>query len=155
MFFLQGCATANVALAAANVAAAVENMVVAGAEGGTESTMVAPPTPAAPAAVAAAPAPTPAAALPPPAPPLRKAKTKEGKGKVGISDILNLFWWFRFLTFPELCFFFVLLGPNARKKSKPASKALPKPKPKKVAPLKIKLGGLNSKRKRSSVRYFF
>uniref|UniRef100_A0AAQ4PQU5 DNA helicase n=1 Tax=Gasterosteus aculeatus aculeatus TaxID=481459 RepID=A0AAQ4PQU5_GASAC len=88
---LKGSATANAALAAANVAAAVENMVVAGTD-----------PPAAP------------------APPLRKAKTKEGK------------------------------GPNARKKSKPAAKPPLKPKPKKVAPLKIKLGGLNSKRKRSS-----
>uniref|UniRef100_A0A3Q2VQR6 Chromodomain helicase DNA binding protein 4 n=1 Tax=Haplochromis burtoni TaxID=8153 RepID=A0A3Q2VQR6_HAPBU len=52
---LKGCATANAALAAANVATAVENMVVAGTE-----------TPAAPPAA--------------PAPPLRKAKTKEGKG---------------------------------------------------------------------------
>uniref|UniRef100_A0A8C4ZKR2 DNA helicase n=1 Tax=Gadus morhua TaxID=8049 RepID=A0A8C4ZKR2_GADMO len=41
-------------------------------------------------------------------------------------------------------------GPNARKRSKPAAKAQSKPKAKKVAPLKIKLGGLNSKRKRSS-----
>ncbi|XP_034266835.1 chromodomain-helicase-DNA-binding protein 4 isoform X3 [Pantherophis guttatus] len=54
--------------------------------------------------------------------PLRKAKTKEGK------------------------------GPNARKKPK-ASPRVPdikKPKTKKVAPLKIKLGGFGSKRKRSS-----
>uniref|UniRef100_A0A096M4P9 Chromodomain helicase DNA binding protein 4 n=1 Tax=Poecilia formosa TaxID=48698 RepID=A0A096M4P9_POEFO len=51
---LKGCATANAALAAANVAAAVENMAAA-------------PTPAPPPA-------------PAPAPPLRKAKTKEGKG---------------------------------------------------------------------------
>uniref|UniRef100_A0A667YAB6 Chromodomain helicase DNA binding protein 4 n=1 Tax=Myripristis murdjan TaxID=586833 RepID=A0A667YAB6_9TELE len=67
--------------------------------------------------------PPPAAPPAPPAPPLRKAKTKEGK------------------------------GPNARRKSKPTPKPPPKPKAKKVAPLKIKLGGLNSKRKRSSVRY--
>uniref|UniRef100_A0A670ZY00 Chromodomain helicase DNA binding protein 4 n=1 Tax=Pseudonaja textilis TaxID=8673 RepID=A0A670ZY00_PSETE len=56
--------------------------------------------------------------------PLRKAKTKEGK------------------------------GPNARKKPK-ASPRVPdikKPKTKKVAPLKIKLGGFGSKRKRSSTR---
>uniref|UniRef100_A0A8C0IS84 Chromodomain-helicase-DNA-binding protein 4 n=1 Tax=Chelonoidis abingdonii TaxID=106734 RepID=A0A8C0IS84_CHEAB len=55
--------------------------------------------------------------------PLRKAKTKEGK------------------------------GPNARRKPK-ASPRVPdikKPKTKKVAPLKIKLGGFSSKRKRSSV----
>uniref|UniRef100_A0A673B5F3 Chromodomain helicase DNA binding protein 4a n=1 Tax=Sphaeramia orbicularis TaxID=375764 RepID=A0A673B5F3_9TELE len=80
----------------------------------------------------AAPAPPPAVAAPPladtqqtPPPPLRKAKTKEGK------------------------------GPNARKKSKPAPKPQEKKnnaKTKKVAPLKIKLGGFNSKRKRSSVR---
>uniref|UniRef100_A0A671M0T6 Chromodomain-helicase-DNA-binding protein 4-like n=1 Tax=Sinocyclocheilus anshuiensis TaxID=1608454 RepID=A0A671M0T6_9TELE len=58
-----------------------------------------------------------------PAAPVRKAKTKEGK------------------------------GPNARKKSKPAPKPQEKKvKTKKVAPLKIKLGGFNSKRKRSSVR---
>uniref|UniRef100_A0A672M8N9 Chromodomain-helicase-DNA-binding protein 4-like n=1 Tax=Sinocyclocheilus grahami TaxID=75366 RepID=A0A672M8N9_SINGR len=57
-----------------------------------------------------------------PAAPIRKAKTKEGK------------------------------GPNARKKSKPAPKPQEKKvKTKKVAPLKIKLGGFNSKRKRSSV----
>ncbi|XP_018079795.1 chromodomain helicase DNA binding protein 4 L homeolog isoform X1 [Xenopus laevis] len=63
---------------------------------------------------------------PPPPPvvevPLRKAKTKEGK------------------------------GPNARKKPKvvrpPETKKTPKAK--KVAPLKIKLGGFGSKRKRSS-----
>ncbi|CAB1321008.1 unnamed protein product [Coregonus sp. 'balchen'] len=59
---------------------------------------------------------------PPVAPPLKKAKTKEGK------------------------------GPNARKKSKPTPKPAEKKKvaTKKVAPLKIKLGGFNSKRKRSS-----
>uniref|UniRef100_A0A8C7YHE0 Chromodomain helicase DNA binding protein 4 n=1 Tax=Oryzias sinensis TaxID=183150 RepID=A0A8C7YHE0_9TELE len=74
---LKGCATANVALAAANVAATVENMVVSGTDG-TESIPAAPPvstsTPAAPAA------PAPAAPAAAPAPPLRKAKTKEGKG---------------------------------------------------------------------------
>lgn len=51
-------------------------------------------------------------------------------------------------------FIFVFAGPNARKKSKPASKPQEKKnnvKTKKVAPLKIKLGGFNSKRKRSSV----
>lgn len=60
---------------------------------------------------------------PPVAPPLKKAKTKEGK------------------------------GPNARKKSRPTPKPAEKKKvaTKKVAPLKIKLGGFNSKRKRSSV----
>uniref|UniRef100_A0A674AKT0 Chromodomain helicase DNA binding protein 4a n=1 Tax=Salmo trutta TaxID=8032 RepID=A0A674AKT0_SALTR len=68
-------------------------------------------------------APAPVAEPPlPPAPPLKKAKTKEGK------------------------------GPNARKKSKPTPKPVEKKKvaTKKVAPLKIKLGGFNSKRKRSS-----
>uniref|UniRef100_A0A3P8S9H2 Chromodomain helicase DNA binding protein 4b n=1 Tax=Amphiprion percula TaxID=161767 RepID=A0A3P8S9H2_AMPPE len=70
--FVQGCATANAALAAANVAAAVENMVVAGSEGGAENVPA-----VAPAAAAAAA--TPAAALAAPAVPLRKAKTKEGK----------------------------------------------------------------------------
>uniref|UniRef100_A0A8D3BYJ2 DNA helicase n=1 Tax=Scophthalmus maximus TaxID=52904 RepID=A0A8D3BYJ2_SCOMX len=70
---LKGCATANAALAAANVAAAVENMVVAGADGGAETGAATSPTPAPTPAVA----PTPAA---PPPPPLRKAKTKEGKG---------------------------------------------------------------------------
>ncbi|XP_016893522.1 chromodomain-helicase-DNA-binding protein 4 isoform X2 [Cynoglossus semilaevis] len=72
---LKGCASANAALAAANVAAAVENMVVPGTDGGTETGTSPSPTPA-PTPLAAA-APTPAA---PPAPPLRKAKTKEGKG---------------------------------------------------------------------------
>ncbi|XP_055732192.1 chromodomain-helicase-DNA-binding protein 4-like isoform X3 [Salvelinus fontinalis] len=58
----------------------------------------------------------------PVAPPLKKAKTKEGK------------------------------GPNARKKSRPTPKPAEKKKvaTKKVAPLKIKLGGFNNKRKRSS-----
>ncbi|XP_041797805.1 chromodomain-helicase-DNA-binding protein 4 isoform X1 [Chelmon rostratus] len=71
---LKGCATANAALAAANVAAAVESMVVAGTDGGTETGAAASPAPTP--ATAPAPAPPPAA----PAPPLRKAKTKEGKG---------------------------------------------------------------------------
>uniref|UniRef100_A0A8C7MCW3 Chromodomain helicase DNA binding protein 4a n=1 Tax=Oncorhynchus kisutch TaxID=8019 RepID=A0A8C7MCW3_ONCKI len=73
--------------------------------------------------VAPPPAPAPVAEPQlPPAPPLKKAKTKEGK------------------------------GPNARKKSKPTPKPVEKKKvaTKKVAPLKIKLGGFNSKRKRSS-----
>uniref|UniRef100_A0A671M1Z6 Chromodomain-helicase-DNA-binding protein 4-like n=1 Tax=Sinocyclocheilus anshuiensis TaxID=1608454 RepID=A0A671M1Z6_9TELE len=57
-----------------------------------------------------------------PAAPVRKAKTKEGKG-------------------------------GCKLKSKPAPKPQEKKvKTKKVAPLKIKLGGFNSKRKRSSVR---
>uniref|UniRef100_A0A8C7HII6 Chromodomain helicase DNA binding protein 4 n=1 Tax=Oncorhynchus kisutch TaxID=8019 RepID=A0A8C7HII6_ONCKI len=54
---LKGCASANAALAAANVAAAVESMVVAGTEAGGDTGAGAVPTP-----------------------PLRKAKTKEGKG---------------------------------------------------------------------------
>uniref|UniRef100_A0A8C1RAN1 Chromodomain helicase DNA binding protein 4a n=1 Tax=Cyprinus carpio TaxID=7962 RepID=A0A8C1RAN1_CYPCA len=59
-----------------------------------------------------------------PAAPVRKAKTKEGKG-------------------------------GCKLKSKPAPKPQEKKvKTKKVAPLKIKLGGFNSKRKRSSVRTF-
>ncbi|KAM8924242.1 chromodomain-helicase-DNA-binding protein 4 [Pelodytes ibericus] len=58
---------------------------------------------------------------PPPEVPLRKAKTKEGK------------------------------GPNARKKPKIVKPPdVKKAKAKKVAPLKIKLGGFGSKRKRSS-----
>uniref|UniRef100_A0AAQ4PPU4 DNA helicase n=1 Tax=Gasterosteus aculeatus aculeatus TaxID=481459 RepID=A0AAQ4PPU4_GASAC len=87
---------------------------------GTDAGLEAAASPAPASAPAPAPAPTPAEPPAAPAPPLRKAKTKEGK------------------------------GPNARKKSKPAAKPPLKPKPKKVAPLKIKLGGLNSKRKRSS-----
>ncbi|XP_058503493.1 chromodomain-helicase-DNA-binding protein 4 isoform X5 [Solea solea] len=71
---LKGSASANAALAAANVAAAVENMVVAGTDGGPETGAATSP---ATALTPAAAAPTPAA---PPAPPLRKAKTKEGKG---------------------------------------------------------------------------
>ncbi|KAK1805394.1 hypothetical protein P4O66_019709, partial [Electrophorus voltai] len=59
---LRGSATANAALAAANVAAAVESMVAAEA----------------PVAIPAMP--PSAEPQPPPAPPLRKAKTKEGKG---------------------------------------------------------------------------
>ncbi|XP_028971191.2 chromodomain-helicase-DNA-binding protein 4 isoform X1 [Esox lucius] len=68
---LKGCASANAALAAANVAAAVESMVVAGAEGdtGAGAAKDSPPPVSAPTAVAV-----------PPVPPLRKAKTKEGKG---------------------------------------------------------------------------
>uniref|UniRef100_A0A667YM20 Chromodomain helicase DNA binding protein 4 n=1 Tax=Myripristis murdjan TaxID=586833 RepID=A0A667YM20_9TELE len=78
---LKGCATANAALAAANVAAAVENMVVAGPDGGAETGAAASPAPAAvPVTV-----PPPAAPPAPPAPPLRKAKTKEGKGKSRIN----------------------------------------------------------------------
>lgn len=48
----------------------------------------------------------------------------------------------------------LVLGPNARRKPKgsPRVPDAKKPKPKKVAPLKIKLGGFGSKRKRSSVR---
>lgn len=82
----QGCATANAALAAANVAAAVENMVVAGTEGGAETGVAAPPAPAAAPTTTPTPAVTPAA----PAPPLRKAKTKEGKGNVRSVGILMI-----------------------------------------------------------------
>lgn len=73
---LQGSATANAALAAANVAAAVENMVATGTDGGSETGI---PASAAPSAAAVVVPVVPPAA---PAPPLRKAKTKEGKGKV-------------------------------------------------------------------------
>uniref|UniRef100_A0AAR2LIV2 DNA helicase n=1 Tax=Pygocentrus nattereri TaxID=42514 RepID=A0AAR2LIV2_PYGNA len=59
---LRGSATANAALAAANVAAAVESMVAAEGPGATPA------------------APPPTDPQPPPAPPVRKAKTKEGKG---------------------------------------------------------------------------
>ncbi|KAJ8354953.1 hypothetical protein SKAU_G00225200 [Synaphobranchus kaupii] len=71
---LRGLASANAALAAANVAAAVENMVTSGAEAG-------PVAGGASAASSSSPAPV-VVAEPqlPPAPPLRKAKTKEGKG---------------------------------------------------------------------------
>ncbi|KAG7469369.1 hypothetical protein MATL_G00128050 [Megalops atlanticus] len=73
---LRGSATATAALAAANVAAAVENMVASGAEEGQGARPA-----VAGGAASAAPAPTAAAEpQPPPAPPLRKAKTKEGKG---------------------------------------------------------------------------
>ncbi|XP_067093359.1 chromodomain-helicase-DNA-binding protein 4 isoform X2 [Osmerus mordax] len=73
---LKGCASANAALAAASVAAAVESMVVA--EGAVEPAAAPSPVPApTPPVVVVAPAP---AVPPPPAPPLRKAKTKEGKG---------------------------------------------------------------------------
>ncbi|XP_056618194.1 chromodomain-helicase-DNA-binding protein 4 isoform X1 [Triplophysa dalaica] len=68
---MRGSASANAALAAANVAAAVESMVTR-VDGGGAAPM-APPTPI---AAPAAPPPPPA----PPAVPLRKAKTKEGKG---------------------------------------------------------------------------
>lgn len=60
---LRGAAAANAALATANVPAAVDNMVAE----------VAP---------AAAATPAPAEPQQPPPPPLRKAKTKEGKGRV-------------------------------------------------------------------------
>lgn len=50
------------------------------------------------------------------------------------------------------CWRVLFTGPNARRKSKPTPKPQEKKvKTKKVAPLKIKLGGFNSKRKRSSV----
>lgn len=76
---LQGSATANAALAAANVAAAVENMVATGTEGASETAVAASAAPGATAVAAAAPV----VPQPAPAPPLRKAKTKEGKGKAG------------------------------------------------------------------------
>lgn len=78
---LQGSATANAALAAANVAAAVENMVVTGTDGGAETGVTASPAPGTAAAAAAVP---PAA----PVPPLRKAKTKEGKGKESVINVV-------------------------------------------------------------------
>uniref|UniRef100_A0A8C9TKM4 Chromodomain helicase DNA binding protein 4 n=1 Tax=Scleropages formosus TaxID=113540 RepID=A0A8C9TKM4_SCLFO len=116
---LRGSASATAALAAANVAAAVESMVASGTEGGPT-----PGTAGLGGSTSATPVPSVVAEpQPPPAPPLRKAKTKEGK------------------------------GPNARKKPKPPPKPQEKKvKTKKVAPLKIKLGGFSSKRKRSSVR---
>ncbi|XP_033957567.1 chromodomain-helicase-DNA-binding protein 4 isoform X1 [Pseudochaenichthys georgianus] len=69
---LKGSASANAALSAASVAAAVENMVVPGTDGCLETGAAASPPAPTPPAAAAPPA--------PPAPPLRKAKTKEGKG---------------------------------------------------------------------------
>ncbi len=71
---MRGSASANAALAAANVAAAVESMVTR-VDGGGAAPMATPTLTAAPAAPAAA------ASLQPPAVPLRKAKTKEGKGQ--------------------------------------------------------------------------
>ncbi|XP_048009062.1 chromodomain-helicase-DNA-binding protein 4 isoform X4 [Megalobrama amblycephala] len=68
---MRGSASANAALAAANVAAAVESMVTR-VDGGGPAPMATPTPPAAPAAL-----PPPQQ---PPAVPLRKAKTKEGKG---------------------------------------------------------------------------
>lgn len=135
---LRGAAAANAALATANVPAAVDTMVAE----------VAPPAPVPPA---------PVEPQQPPPPPLRKAKTKEGKGKAGERRVCGseavLIGICARLTLHLFCF--VSAGPNARKKSKPAPKPQEKKnnaKTKKVAPLKIKLGGFNSKRKRSSVR---
>ncbi|XP_048880655.1 chromodomain-helicase-DNA-binding protein 4 isoform X2 [Brienomyrus brachyistius] len=73
---LRGSASATAALAAANVAAAVESMVASGTEVGPVSGTVglASTTPVAPAPAAAA------QPQVPPVAPLRKAKTKEGKG---------------------------------------------------------------------------
>lgn len=67
------------------MAAAVENMVVTGTDGGVETGVTALPVPGVTAAAAAA-------AVPPaaPAPPLRKAKTKEGKGNVASSEKVAL-----------------------------------------------------------------
>uniref|UniRef100_A0A7N6ALN0 DNA helicase n=1 Tax=Anabas testudineus TaxID=64144 RepID=A0A7N6ALN0_ANATE len=64
---LKGCANANAALAAARTDG--------GADTGAPTSLIGASAPAA--------APTPAAPPAAPAPPLRKAKTKEGKGKVG------------------------------------------------------------------------
>lgn len=74
---MRGSASANAALAAANVAAAVESMVtkVDGGGGGGGAVATAPPT------STAAPAAAPPPPQQPPAVPLRKAKTKEGKGQ--------------------------------------------------------------------------
>ncbi len=69
---MRGSASANAALAAANVAAAVESMVTR-VDGGGAAPMATPTLTAAPAA--------PPPSLQPPAVPLRKAKTKEGKGQ--------------------------------------------------------------------------
>ncbi|XP_042597179.1 chromodomain-helicase-DNA-binding protein 4 isoform X1 [Cyprinus carpio] len=68
---MRGSASANAALAAANVAAAVESMVTR-VDGGGAAPMATPTSTAAPAA--------PPPSQQPPAVPLRKAKTKEGKG---------------------------------------------------------------------------
>uniref|UniRef100_A0A8C1LII0 Chromodomain helicase DNA binding protein 4 n=1 Tax=Cyprinus carpio TaxID=7962 RepID=A0A8C1LII0_CYPCA len=68
---MRGSASANAALAAANVAAAVESMVTR-VDGGGSVPMATPTPTAAPAA--------PPPSQQPPAVPLRKAKTKEGKG---------------------------------------------------------------------------
>uniref|UniRef100_A0A672LP09 Uncharacterized protein n=1 Tax=Sinocyclocheilus grahami TaxID=75366 RepID=A0A672LP09_SINGR len=68
---MRGSASANAALAAANVAAAVESMVTR-VDGGGAVPMATPTSTAAPAA--------PPPSQQPPAVPLRKAKTKEGKG---------------------------------------------------------------------------
>lgn len=68
---------------------------------------------------------------------------------------MNRFFLFFWSSHINGCLFCSTAGPNARKKSKPAPKPQEKKnnaKTKKVAPLKIKLGGFNSKRKRSSVR---
>ncbi|KPP69797.1 chromodomain-helicase-DNA-binding protein 4-like, partial [Scleropages formosus] len=73
---LRGSASATAALAAANVAAAVESMVASGTEGGPT-----PGTAGLGGSTSATPVPSVVAEpQPPPAPPLRKAKTKEGKG---------------------------------------------------------------------------
>lgn len=72
---MRGSASANAALAAANVAAAVESMVTkVDAGGGGPALATAPPT------TTAAPVAAPPPPQQPPAVPLRKAKTKEGKG---------------------------------------------------------------------------
>uniref|UniRef100_A0A452TKW5 Chromodomain-helicase-DNA-binding protein 4 n=1 Tax=Ursus maritimus TaxID=29073 RepID=A0A452TKW5_URSMA len=65
----------------------------------------------------------------------------------------HLLPWHAFGLYDLTCAL-LILGPNARRKPKgsPRVPDAKKPKPKKVAPLKIKLGGFGSKRKRSSVR---
>lgn len=79
---MRGSASANAALAAANVAAAVESMVTRVDGGGAAPTATATST----AAPAALPPPQ-----QPPAVPLRKAKTKEGKGQMREGVYLKVF----------------------------------------------------------------
>lgn len=143
---MRGSASANAALAAANVAAAVESMVTRVDGGGAAPTA----TPTSTAAPAALPPPQ-----QPPAVPLRKAKTKEGKGQMRekrfFGDQKCVYYYMYFFNYSTFCVVYVsTLGPNARRKTKSTPKSQDKKsKAKKVAPLKIKLG--NFKRKRSSV----
>lgn len=73
-----------------------------------------------------------------------------GEASLGGEDLFPIFGGVVFYIFGCI----LILGPNARRKPKgsPRVPDAKKPKPKKVAPLKIKLGGFGSKRKRSSVR---